>query len=182
MVQKSPNDNHPKLGASIKVEPIRELKAIKRIKYILADNPRDLCLFTMGINTAYRANELLSLTVGQVDHLVAGDRLDLKQTKNKKYRPVTMNAATISVIDAWLKEHPDLVPDAPLFRSQKKGTALEVSTLSKMVKKWCADVGLKGNYASHTLRKTWGYHQRVTYSNATAVSGGDKLVHGSGGI
>ena len=73
MVQKSPNDNHPKLGASIKVEPIRELKAIKRIKYILADNPRDLCLFTMGINTAYRANELLSLTVGQVDHLVAGD-------------------------------------------------------------------------------------------------------------
>jgi len=28
-----------------------------------------------------------------------------------------------------------------------------------MVKAWCADVGLRGNYGSHTLRKTWGYHQ-----------------------
>jgi hypothetical protein len=24
-------------------------------------------------------------------------------------------------------------------------------------------IKLKGNYGSHTLRKTWGYHQRVTY-------------------
>ncbi len=25
---------------------------------------------------------------------------------------------------------------------------------------WCQQVGLKGNYGSHTLRKTWGYQQR----------------------
>jgi integrase len=28
-----------------------------------------------------------------------------------------------------------------------------------MVKGWCRDVGLKGNYGSHTLRKTWGFWQ-----------------------
>jgi hypothetical protein len=32
-----------------------------------------------------------------------------------------------------------------------------------MVKAWCKAIKLKGNYGSHTLRKTWGYHQRVTY-------------------
>ena len=30
-----------------------------------------------------------------------------------------------------------------------------------MVKTWCAEVGLRGNYGSHSLRKTWGYQQRV---------------------
>ena len=30
-----------------------------------------------------------------------------------------------------------------------------------MVKTWCQRAGLKGNYASHTLRKTWGYWQRI---------------------
>jgi integrase len=28
------------------------------------------------------------------------------------------------------------------------------------VKTWCASVGLKGNYGSHSMRKTWGYWQR----------------------
>jgi integrase len=41
------------------------IKGDHRIKKILADRPRDLCLFTLGINTAYRANELLSLKVGR---------------------------------------------------------------------------------------------------------------------
>jgi len=65
----------------IKVEPIRELKAIKRIKKLREDRPRDLCLFTLGINTAYRANEFLSLRIGQVDYLMPGDRLELRQSK-----------------------------------------------------------------------------------------------------
>ncbi|MEP5154111.1 MAG: hypothetical protein ABJQ89_13950, partial [Planktotalea sp.] len=63
------NFNHPQKGASIKVEPIRALNDIKAIKSRLSGNPRDLCLFTFGINTAYRAGEILSLTVGQVAHL-----------------------------------------------------------------------------------------------------------------
>ena len=45
-----------------------------------------------------------------------------------------------------------------LFYS-KKGARLTVPAVSKMVKQWCADAGLKGNYGSHTLRKTWGYWQ-----------------------
>ena len=165
------NANHPQKGASIKVEPIRDLKAVKRIKKILADNPRDLCLFTLGINTAYRANELLSLRVGQVDYLKPGDRLDLKQSKNVKYRAATLNAAAIAAIDQWLEAHPNPTDTAPLFPSRKGGgaVALTVSTLNNMLKRWCAEVGLKGNFGSHTLRKTWGYHQRVTGGQATAL-------------
>jgi len=155
------NKNRPKKGSSIKVEPIRDLKAIKRIKKLYSDNPRNLCLFTFGINTAYRANEILSLTVEQVDYLQAGDRLEIKQSKTGKHRSVTVNQTVVDAIDNWLKVHPDRRPSAPLFPSKKTGEALTVPAIHKLVKGWCREVGLKGNYGSHTMRKTWGYHQRV---------------------
>lgn len=155
------NANHPKKGSSIKVEPIRDLDSIAKIKALLADNPRDLCLFTFGINTAYRAGEILALTVGQVDYLKAGDRLDLKQTKNGKYRAATVNRSVTDVLAAWLEAHPDPRPNAPLFQSRKTGKTLTVSAVNKLVKSWCAEIDLKGNYGSHSMRKTWGYHQRI---------------------
>ncbi len=50
------------------VEPIRDKKAIQRIKKLLRDRPRDLCLFTLVINTAFWANELLAIKIGAVRH------------------------------------------------------------------------------------------------------------------
>ena len=82
------NPNHPKLGDTIKVEPIRTVQAIYKIKSQLAGQPRNYCLFVLGINTAYRASELLSIRVGHVAHLLPGDRLEVKQ-KNNQAVPVS---------------------------------------------------------------------------------------------
>jgi integrase len=151
------NPNHPKQGRTIKVEPIRDKKAIERIKKLLRNNPRDLCLLILGINTAYRANELLSLKVGDVRHLLAGDVLTRKQSKTKKYRGVVLNPAGHAALQAWLNSEKGqaLGDDDHLFMG-KRGV-LKVSTVSTLVKTWCQNVGLKGNHGSHTLRKTWGY-------------------------
>ena len=135
----------------------------------MAGSPRDLCLFTFGINTAYRAGELLSLSVGQVDYLHLGDRLDLKQAKTKLYRPATLNAPVIRTLRDWLAVHPDPSPEAPLFVSRKDGRALRVATVNNLVKTWCREAGLRGNYGSHSLRKTWGYHQRVQAGRPVAL-------------
>jgi len=151
--------NHPKKGSTIKVEPIRDIKAIKRIKKILADKPRDLCLFTLGINTAYRANELLSIRVRDVAHLQLGDVLEIKQSKVKKHRKVTLNKNVIESITALFASH-DYQTNDFLFYSQR-APVLTVEAVNHLMKQWCKDVGLKGNYGSHSLRKTWGYHQRI---------------------
>lgn len=152
------NPNHPPKGSTIKVEPIRETAAIERIKQSLRDRPRDRCLFVLGINTGYRANELLSITCGQVAHLRPGDVLDLWQRKTRKHRAITLNYAAIAAVQSWLAHHPAPCTGAPLFLS-RRGRALTVSTVTNMVKRWCAEAGLSGNYGSHTLRKTWGFHQ-----------------------
>lgn len=154
--------NHPRKGSSIKVEPIRSRDAINDIKArLLARNRRDYCLFTVGINTAYRASELLSLTIGQVEHLQPGDVLDVKQKKTKRFRATTVNRAAVEAIRLWLAEHPAADdPQAPLFPSCRKEGALCVSAVCRMVKGWCEEAAISGHYGSHSLRKTWGFHQR----------------------
>jgi integrase len=146
--QKGENPYHPKEGSTLKVLPIRDKKGIGRIKKLLADKPRDRCLFVLGINTAYRANELLSIKVRQVRYLEAGNVLDLKQSKVSKYRMVTLNNSAIASVREWLdsKHGSQLDDDDYLFKSER-AEVLEVSTVSKMVKQWCAWSGLKGQYA-----------------------------------
>jgi integrase len=157
----SMNKNHPKKGSQIKVEPIRETKDINLIKKHLSNKPRDLTLFVLGINTNLRASDLLRLTVGQVKHLNEGEALEINEKKTGKPRHITLNKACITAIQALLgsSEYQD---GEYLFKSQR-GAVLTVSTVSNMVKGWCREINLRGNYGSHTLRKTWGYHQRVTF-------------------
>ena len=61
IIATEPNPNHPKLGDTIKVEPIRTVHVTNKIKKNLAPSPRNLALFVVGISTAYRASELLSI-------------------------------------------------------------------------------------------------------------------------
>ena len=73
--QKLQSQNKPRKGSKIKVEPIKALKDIKAIKKLLADRPRDLRLFTLGINTNLRASDLLNLQAGQVRGLKPLDEI-----------------------------------------------------------------------------------------------------------
>ena len=153
----SNNPNHPKKGSTIKVEPIRHLKDIKAIKRLLQDSPRDFCLFTLGINTNLRASDLLAITAGMVRN---EEELVLKEKKTGKERRITLNTTTQKAIQRLLdsREYDD---DDRLFQGQRG--PLTVPTVNRLVKGWCKAINLKGNYGSHTLRKTFGYHQRVTY-------------------
>ncbi len=36
--------------------------------------------------------------------------------------------------------------------------------VNRLVKSWCRQINLRGNYGTHTLRKTFGYIQRVQYA------------------
>jgi integrase len=158
-----PNANHPKKGTSTKVEPIRRLEDIRAIKKLLADKPRDLLLFTMGINNGLRIGDLLQLRVRDVQHLQPGESLSVKEQKTGKANVLLVNKTTYRTLqDNLLAAKPE--PDAFLFQSHKaKGKPLTVSSANRLIKGWCAQVNLRGNYGTHTLRKTFGYVQRVHF-------------------
>ncbi len=156
------NPNRPDRGSSIRVEPIKSVRDIQSIKKLLADNPRNLCLFTMGVNTNLRAGDLLRIKVSQVDSLGPESDLVLKEQKTGKGRRITLNKAVVHAIRTWLAEKNAPKGDDYLFKSQRS-KVLKVSSVNKLVKSWCRQIHLKGNYGSHTLRKTWGYQQRVAF-------------------
>ena len=88
------------------------------------------------------------------------DEIAINEKKTKKPRRITLNKACISAIQGLLssREYQD---DDYLFTGQRG--LLTLPTVNAKVKSWCRAINLKGNWGSHTLRKTWGYHQRVTF-------------------
>lgn len=157
------NPNHPKAGQSIKVDPIRKRKDIQLIKRMLADHPRNLTIFTLGINTNLRASDLISLTVGQVKYIKTGDHFQTRERKTGKGRQITINKAVYEVLQVLLSTMPDAADNEPLFQSRKGGKALTTQAIHALVKGWCKQINLRGNYGSHTLRKTFGYMHRAVH-------------------
>ena len=158
------SNNRPQKGSTIKVEPIREPKDIRLIKKLLAERPRDLAIFTVGINTNLRASDLLQITVGQVRRLQSGEHFSLKEKKTGKLKDVTVNKNVHEVVQGLLRTMLDAGDGEFLFQSRKGRQALCVSYLNSLVKAWCREINLKGNYGSHTLRKTFGYIHRTVFN------------------
>ena len=155
------NPNRPKKGAIIKVYPIRKKDHIKAIKRNLKNQPRNLALFTLGINTALRASDLLRITVDHVEGLKVGEGFTIREKKTRKVRRVLLNKASHAAIKGYLKVREKTGPNAPLFLSRiGKNRPITVSYLNNLMKLWCKDVGIKENIGSHSLRKTWAYQNR----------------------
>jgi integrase len=153
---KGSNPNAPRKGDIIKVEPIRDTKAIRRIKQILADNLVHQAMFVVGINSAFRASDLVGIKVSDIQD----GRITVREQKTSKIRTVTLNPATQEIINQLIQSR-RLSSDHFLFSGQRG--RYTVNYVNALVKRWCHEVGLSGNYGSHSLRKTWGYHQRTTF-------------------
>jgi len=162
-MNKGQNYNRPAPGSQIRVEPIKSLKDIETIKKLLSDNPLYSALFTIGINTNLRASDLLSIKVSQVRGLKPMDELTLAEKKTGNQRRISLNKTCIDAIKELLATRPYQDNDY-LFIGQRG--LLTVAAVNQLVKKWCKAINLKGNYGSHTLRKTFGYIQRTHFGHS----------------
>jgi integrase len=159
------NSNHPKQGDSITVEPIRNEKDIKRIKSNLQGNKRDYLLFVLGINNGLRGSDLLSLKVGQLRSLQVGEYANITEQKTGKTNIVMMNKTVKDALQSFLNENEGIDDGSYLFPSRKgDNKPLTVATLNHLVKVWTT--GITGNFGSHSLRKTFGYIQRVKFGTS----------------
>lgn len=153
------------------VEPIRDRKKISQIKNQLegAKRYRDLLLFIMGINTALRISDLLQLRVGaffEADGSIC-NQASIREEKRDKRNVIVVNASTREALDKYRVAYPQAIEKPGnflFFTSRRNGP--DYSRAMTRVQAWrllsemCQSVGLVGNYGTHTLRKTWGYHAR----------------------
>jgi len=152
---------------------------IMDLKKLLEGNHFDYALFVVGINTNLRASDLLGLKVDDVKDLKAGDSIKLKEKKTSKKKMVTFNATTIEAIKSLINSREYLEGDY-LFIGQR-GTVIGVPALNLKIKRWMKRLNVKGNYGSHTLRKTWAYMQ-YQYNHAPLPNLMTALNHSSQAI
>lgn len=160
------------------VEPIRKIKDINKIKQYLygKDNKRDYCIFIVGINVGLRAGDLLSLKVGDVtDGKTIFNEVTIKEEKTDKIRTFTLNKSAKDSIRVYLDTFDIINPDDYLFKS-RKGGHLGVRPLHHIIKSTLRDLGIKGNYGTHTLRKTMAFHR---YINNVPIETLQKLLNHS---
>ena len=148
---------------SCTVEPVRDGKKLAAITKMLHENPRNQCLWVLGINNGLRAADLVRVKVAEVAHLKPGETLTVLETKTGKTNVLAVNKTSYKAIQALLRGREGLSDEDWLFPSRKGGSHLKSQAVSVMVKSWCEAVGLSGRYGAHTLRKTWAYHQRMVY-------------------
>src|SRR3989304_6214443 len=108
------NPNHPKKGSRITVDPIRRLEDVKVIRSLLSDKPRDLLLFTMGINNGLRVGDLLQLKVKKVRHLKENESTDILEEKTGKYNILMVNKYVYKALRNYLEKF-DLDDEDYLF-------------------------------------------------------------------
>ena len=126
---------------------------------------RNDMLFIVGINIGLRAGDLLSLrwrtVIGEDGEVVDG--VTVKEEKTEKFRTFYFNdSCKKSLVEYYKRYAPEL--DSYIFESQKGGS-LDVRSVCKILKTAAKACGIKFNVGTHSLRKTFGYHQLKAHQN-----------------
>ena len=143
------------------VDPIIERGEIERLKSYMASssnsveiNKRNYMLVVLGINFGLRASDLCKLKLGDVKDK---DYLDIVEQKTNKRRVIRINDAVKRAIAIYIDSFVYVGDGSYLFPSNKGG-CIQPRHLHKLIKQASRDLEWRGNYGSHTLRKTMAYH------------------------
>lgn len=161
-------------------EPIKNMEDIIRISQFLISKGRyrDNMLFIVGINFGLRISDLRVLRFTQLinDDCTFRDRIPVfeKKTRNtrkvKRNRYITINTAVVEAVTLYLEHTPGVKLSDYMFESQAsnglgKGQPISRQGVDLLLKGIARDMGLGCRIATHSLRKTFAYHQMVMSGN-----------------
>ena len=145
------------------VEPIRELKNVRKIERLLArHSERDLLLFTLGINCGLRISDILTLDVSDVKNK---NYIQVVEKKTGKFKKFPINSKLKPMFEKFTKNRLD---EEPLFLS-KFGNRMERTAAYRIINLACKKIGIEGLIGTHTLRKTFGYHHYQKFKDVVIL-------------
>lgn len=167
------------LAEEHKAEPIKSLDDIQAISDYLISKKRyrDNMLFVCGVNFGLRVSDLLQLTFNRlIDDTYCFKTtfpiLEIKTRNTRKVaknRYITINDAVVDAVTLYLEHNSGKKLDDFLFRSESnRSTAnkpLSRMSVDRIMKSFKSEVGIDAKLSSHSLRKTFGYHQMVMSGN-----------------
>lgn len=162
------NEKKHRPAYSQEVFSFKLLEDIEKMKnYFLSKKRyRDYALFVIGINLSLRCGDLLKFTWKM---LYRGNRIidfKLKEQKTGKGRLIHLNKEARDALEL-LRQHTP-TPTGYVFTSQRSNK-LTVRGARAMLKKAAAACEIPFNVGTHSMRKTWGYHQFQKHKNDATI-------------
>jgi len=173
-------DTRCELAPEHAAEPIKSLDDIERVSRYLIDNGRyrDNMLFIVGINFGLRASDLRMLRFSNLinENCTFKDTFPIfeKKTRNtrkkKKNRYITINTAVVEAVTLYLENTPGVSLSDYMFRSLSNhggnvNQPIAVWSIDRILKGVARDLDLNVKMSTHTLRKTFCYHQMLMSHN-----------------
>lgn len=161
-------------------DPIKDMRDINRIsEYLIQQNRfRDNMLFIVGINFGLRVSDLLVLRFSDLinpdcsfrDTFAILEKKTSNTRKVKKNRYISINTAVVEAVTLYLENTSDIHLSDYLFRSESnrggnQNKPLNRKSVDRILKGIGVDLDIKAHMSTHTLRKTFGYHQMVMSGN-----------------
>ena len=140
-------------------DPIRDREQLHRLaNYFLERNKiRNYVMIILGVSFALRISDILSLQWSDVMNLDTGrykTHIVVIEKKTKKKQLILINKDSIKALQLLYP----LKCSAYIFAStRKEHNPINRSQAWKIIKDAANDLGLDGNIACHSLRKTYGY-------------------------
>lgn len=152
------------------VEPIRDKNDIEAVeRYLAKHSLRNRLIWVFGCNTGLRISDILGLNVVDVK---SKQYVEVIEKKTGKYKRFLLNDKLKKLIQEYLllerSKTYSISDDEPLFVG-KKHCRLDRSQVYRFINEACAKIGLKGNYGTHSCRKTFGYYHYKQYSNVVLL-------------
>lgn len=179
MIQPAEEEVHIEIANEHTAEPIKDIDDIDRISHYLLENRRyrDNMLFIVGINFGLRISDLLQLRFSQLINEDFSFKRTFpileKKTRNtrkvQKNRYITINDAVMDAVTVYLR-HSSCKLDDYLFRSESNRGSNQNKPMSRMtadriLKEIGTTLSLDNKMATHSLRKTFAYHQMLMSNN-----------------
>jgi DNA-binding GntR family transcriptional regulator len=152
-----------------RVQPLRDVRDIERVRAILHNKPRDLLLFDLATHTGAKMGALLQLKVSDLLGLRVGEHLRCLEDGTNASTPTLMKNVLYETFQRYL-EAVGPSSDDYLFKSRKGSRPLHISSVSHMARNWFEAANLKGLTAYRSLRETGrmqfqaGLHDRGSLS------------------
>ena len=182
MIAPAKEVTHCELAPEHAAEPIKSLHDINRISKFLISKGRyrDNMLFIVGINFGLRISDLVVLRFSNLinDNLTFKDAFPVfeKKTRNtrkrKKNRYVTINNAVVEAVTLYLEHTPGVSLSDYMFRCEgnrgkNSGKPITIRSVNRILADIANELGITAKVSTHTLRKTFCYHQMVMSNNDT---------------
>ena len=144
------------------VEPIKDVNDLNNIiKHLKNYDIRYYTIFMIGLYSGLRISDICNLDIDDVKNK---DYIEVIEQKTGKYKRFPLNENLQSVIYNYLLIRDDYygVGDCEnaLFIG-KQHKRLDRYQVYRIICRACKECNIKGNFGTHTLRKTMAYHRYV---------------------